>query len=145
MIEDHMPYVGVRRVWGGEQPFSLRRADRRQHVYLVGKTGAGKSSLLKNLLLQDIAAGAGVGLIDPHGDLAEELLDHIPPWRTDHVVYFNPADVEYPVGLNLLSGGSAAGGRHLVASGIVAAFKSIWRDSWAHGSNTSFTLPPRRF
>jgi len=68
-IDDHLAYAGVRGTWGGSEPFGLRRADRRHHVYCVGKTGTGKSTLLRNLILQDIYAGHGVGLIDPHGDL----------------------------------------------------------------------------
>ena len=96
---------------------------------MIGKTGSGKTTLLRNLILQHIALGHGVGLIDPHGDLAEELLHHIPPHRADHLVYFNPGDIEFPIGLNLLAN-VAPDDRHLVASGIVSAFKGIWRDSW---------------
>jgi len=110
-------------------PFGLSDTDRRQHLYVVGKSGTGKSTLLKNLIVQDIQAGEGIALIDPHGDLAEEVLQYVPPERTEHVVYFNPADREHPIGLNLLHG-VEADNRHLVASGIVASFKSIWRDSW---------------
>jgi hypothetical protein len=98
-------------------------------VYIIGKTGVGKSTLMRNLLIQHIAAGHGIGLIDPHGDLADELLNHIPPWRADHLLYFNPGDRDFPVGLNLLAN-VAPEDRHLVASGIVGAFKSIWHDSW---------------
>ena len=78
---------------------------------------------------QHITLGHGVGVIDPHGDLAEELLHHVPPWRADHLVYFNPGDLEFPIGLNVLAN-VTLDGRHLVASGIVGAFKGIWRDSW---------------
>ena len=120
---------GTRELWGGSQHFGLSSADRRHHVYVIGKTGSGKSTLLRNLIVQHLAAGDGVGLIDPHGDLAEELLQHIPPWRADHLCYFNPGDLEFPVGLNLLAN-VPPDDRHLVASGIVGAFKSIWRDSW---------------
>lgn len=128
MAGDHI-HIGIRDAWGGEQPFGLSRADRRQHVYTIGKTGTGKSTLLRNMLLQDIEAGNGIGLIDPHGDLAEELLDLIPPWRTDHVVYFNPADQDYPIGFNLLQS-VRRDRRHLVGAGVVNAFKTTWRDSW---------------
>jgi len=85
--------------------------------------------MLRNLIVSDIEAGEGVGVIDPHGDLAEELLDMIPPWRSRDVVYFNPADLEYPVAMNLLRSGSRDE-IPLVASAIVSAFKTIWRDSW---------------
>jgi Helicase HerA, central domain len=116
--------------WGDVTlPVGIKTADRRQHVYVIGKTGSGKTTLLRNLIVQHIALGHGVGLIDPHGDLAEELLHHIPPLRADHLVYFNPGDLDFPVGLNLLAN-VAPDDRHLVASGIVSAFKAIWQDSW---------------
>jgi type IV secretory pathway TraG/TraD family ATPase VirD4 len=124
-----MVYVGNRYIWGGMEPFGLRAADRRHHVYCLGKTGSGKTTLLRNLILQDIHAGHGVGIIDPHGDLAEDVLDHIPSRRSDDVVYFNPSDQEYPIGFNLLRTVPQES-RHLVASGVVSAFKNIWRDSW---------------
>lgn len=127
---DQPIYIGQRDTWGGEPAlFGLHAEDRRHHLYAIGKTGTGKTTLLRNLIIQHIAAGHGVGLIDPHGDLADELLDHIPPWRADHLVYFNPGDLNFPIGLNLLAN-VPPDDRHLVASGIVGAFKSIWRDSW---------------
>src|SRR5882762_10077660 len=121
--------IGEREGWGGSQPFGISAADQRQHIYIIGKTGSGKTTLLRNLIIQHITLGHGVGLIDPHGDLAEELLDHIPPKRADQLVYFNPGDLEFPIGLNVLAN-VAPDNRHLVASGIVSAFKGIWRDSW---------------
>lgn len=129
MPDDEIAYIGLRHGWGGEKPFGLLPADRRHHTYAVGKTGSGKTTLLRNLILQDISAGRGVGVIDPHGDLALDLLDHIPRWRSDDVVYFNPADQDYPIGFNLLAA-VPADSRHLVASGFVGALKSVWRDSW---------------
>ncbi len=126
-MENEIAYIGNRIVWGGERPFGLSALDRRQHLYCIGKSGSGKTTLLRNLIIQDIQAGHGVGIIDPHGDLAESLLHEIPPHRTDDVVYFNPADTEFPIGLNLLQ---AKEPPHLVASGIVGAFKNIWRDFW---------------
>lgn len=127
--DEHTAYVGTRHVWGGTKPFGLRRADRRLHTLIVGKTGTGKTTLLRNLILQDIHAGEGVGVIDPHGDLAEEVLAHVPSWRAEDVVYFNPADEEHPIGLNLLAP-SFRGRDHLIVSGVVDVFKSIWRDFW---------------
>jgi Helicase HerA, central domain len=121
--------IGERHGWGDSQPFGISAADQRQHIYIIGKTGSGKTTLLRNLIIQHITLGHGVGVIDPHGDLAEELLQHIPPHRADHLVYFNPGDIEFPIGLNLLAN-VAPDDRHLVASGIVSAFKGIWRDSW---------------
>jgi len=122
-------YIGHHQAWGQELPFGLLPADRRQHLYCVGKSGTGKTTLLRNLILQDIEHGHGVGVIDPAGDLANEILDQIPPWRTDDVVYFNPADTEYPIGLNLLRNVPVKR-RHRIASGVVGAMKAIWKDSW---------------
>ena len=128
-MNDQPIYIGERDNRGQPLPFGLSATDARQHLYLLGKTGSGKTTLLRNLLVQHIAAGHGVGLIDPHGDLAEELLHHIPPARADHLVYFNPGDLDFPIGLNLLAN-VPPDDRHLVASGIVGAFKGIWRESW---------------
>jgi len=121
--------IGKRLQWGDEVPFGFGKRDRRHHLYTIGKSGAGKTTLLFNLILQDIEAGRGVGVIDPHGDLATALLDYIPRHRIEDVVYFNPADTEFPIGFNFL-GNVSPDKRHLVASGIVGAFKSIWHDSW---------------
>jgi hypothetical protein len=126
--KQHTLRMGTRETFGGIQPFGLSRADRRQHLYVLGKTGTGKTTFLRNLILQDIEAGEGVGVIDPHGDLALDLLDHIPARRTDDVVYFHPTDPETTVGLNLLKSVPPPR-RHLVASGIVSALKSIWHES----------------
>ena len=95
--------LGMRDVWEQETSASLSCADRRHHVYVIGKSGTGKTTLLRNMILQDIEAGRGVGVIDPHGDLASELLDYIPRSRTDDVVYFDPADEECSVAFNLLA------------------------------------------
>ncbi len=122
-------YIGHRHGWGTEVPFGIQPADARHHCYVIGKTGSGKTTLLRNLILQHILHGHGVGVIDPHGDLAEDLLHHIPPGRANDLVYFNPGDLEYPIGLNLLAN-VPPDDRPLVASGIVSAFKSIWRESW---------------
>ena len=124
--ETNHVYVGHRHEWGGDIPFGLEPRSRRQHVYVIGQTGAGKSTLLRNLILQDIEAGRGVALIDPHGDLASEILEHIPPFRTDDVVYFNPAAPD-PLAINLFR--ATTDNWHLVASGIVSAFKKIWGHS----------------
>jgi hypothetical protein len=120
-----MTIIGNREVWGGSQPFGILRADRRQHFYVLGKSGAGKSALLHNIAVQDIMAGHGVGFIDPHGEGASNLLDYIPPHRIKDVVYFDPADIEHPIGFNLF-GPVHPDNRHLVASGVVSIFKSIW-------------------
>lgn len=105
----------------------LRADDRRRHLHVVGKTGMGKSTLLLNMLADDIAAGRGCCLIDPHGDLAESLLTHIPARRTNDVIYFDAGDEHHPLAFNPLSDGSSQS-RALVCSGILTAFKRIWGD-----------------
>jgi len=129
MNEDCDITIGKRHGWGAPHAFGISKVDQRQHVYIIGKTGSGKTTLLRNLIIQHIRLGHGVGLIDPHGDLAEDLLNHIPKKRFDHLVYFNPSDLEFPIGMNLLAN-VPIDERHLVASGIVTALKGIWRESW---------------
>jgi hypothetical protein len=136
-MNEDISYIGTRHVWGGTKPLGLHAADRRQHVHIIGGTGTGKTTLLRNLVIQSIERGDGFALIDPHGDHAEEILDCIPRWRTKHVVYFNPADEEFPIGINLLAH-NGDHNRHLVASAIVGAFKSLWADSW--GPRLEYTL-----
>lgn len=121
--------LGTRETWRGVESFGLSAADRRQHLYVIGQTGTGKTTFLRNLILQDIDAGEGVGVIDPHGDLALDLLDHIPRRRADDLAYFDPANGEAIVGLNLLKCVPPPR-RHLVASAVVSAFKGIWHESW---------------
>lgn len=128
-MNDDTLLIGTRENWTQRTTFGIQAPELRHHVYVIGKTGSGKTTLLRNLILQHIAQGHGVGLIDPHGDLAEDLVHHIPFWRTKHLVYFNPSDLEFPIGLNPLNDVSPDD-RHLIASGMVAAFKSIWRDSF---------------
>jgi hypothetical protein len=121
--------LGTREDWGQKTPLALSQVDRRQHLYVIGKSGTGKTTLLHNLMVQDIEAGHGLAFLDPHGDEATNLLDCIPSHRIKDVVYFNPADTEHPIGLNLL-GSTDSDNRHLVASGVVSAFKNIWLNSW---------------
>ncbi len=110
--------------------FGVKLDDRRRHIYVVGKTGMGKTALLENMVIQDIMAGRGVGFVDPHGEAAESLLDFIPSNRVNDVVYFNPADVEYPIAFNVMESVGFTQ-RHLVASGLMGVFKKIWPDVWS--------------
>ena len=112
-----------------ETKFGIKTDDRRKHVYIIGKTGMGKSEIQKHLVYHDIAAGHGVCFVDPHGDTVEELIQNIPAWRLNDVVYFNPADYEYPIAFNVLEK-VAPEQRHLVASGIVGVFKKLWAETW---------------
>jgi hypothetical protein len=113
-----------------QRRFGIKLDDRRRHVYVLGKTGMGKTTLLENMILSDIYAGHGCAYIDPHGDTAEKILDFIPSWRINDVVYFNPADMENPVGFNILETVNDAQ-KHLVASGLMNVFKKIWPDVWS--------------
>jgi hypothetical protein len=110
--------------------FGIKLDDRRRHMYVVGKTGMGKTTVLENMVLNDIYAGHGVGLVDPHGDFAEKIINFIPPERINDVVYFNPADMNYPIGFNILETVNPEH-KHLVASGLMGVFKKIWPDVWS--------------
>ena len=114
---------------GAVVPFGMKKADRARHFYLLGKTGVGKSTVFKNMFISDILAGDGACFVDPHGDTVEDLLDHIPPNRIDDVIYFNPTDVEHPVGFNLLELKDKSQ-RDLIADGVVEVFKKQFGDSW---------------
>lgn len=114
---------------GGLKPFGIKTDDRRRHMYVIGKTGMGKSTLLENMVVQDIRDGRGLALVDPHGDTVEKILKFIPPYRINDVVYLNPADVDYPIAFNILEAVDPTH-RHLVASGLIAVFKKMWVDSW---------------
>jgi len=128
-MNDDLTYLGFRYTYGGEAAFGLGAGDSRRHAYVIGQTGSGKTTLLRNLVLQHVARGDGLALIDPHGDLVEEVLENYPPGRADDLVYFNPADAAFPIGFNPL-GGVAREHRALATAGLVSAFKGIWRDSW---------------
>lgn len=110
--------------------FGIRTDDRRRHMYIIGKTGMGKSTLMENMILADIYAGHGCCYVDPHGDTAEMLIDFIPPERINDVVYFNPADTAYPFGFNILETPSEDR-KHLVRDGLMGVFKKIWPDVWS--------------
>ncbi|MBP9802127.1 type IV secretion system DNA-binding domain-containing protein [Patescibacteria group bacterium] len=113
----------------GKVKFGIKTDDRRRHMYVIGKTGMGKSTLLENMIIQDIQAGHGVCVIDPHGDLVEKIVDFIPNSRVNDVVYFNPADLDFPIAFNVLENVHESE-RHLVVSGLIGVFKKIWADSW---------------
>ena len=98
-------------------------------MYVIGKTGMGKTNLIQNMAIQDIRNGKGVAVVDPHGEFAEECLKAVPANRINDVVYFNPADTEHPIAMNIMEKVDPEY-RHLVASGLVGVFKKIWADSW---------------
>ena len=109
--------------------FGIKNGDRQRHVYVVGKTGTGKTTLLENMAKQDIQLGRGLAIVDPHGEFAEKMIDFVPSSRINDVIYFNPADIDFPVAFNVMEQVDAEH-RHLVASGLVGVFKKIWAESW---------------
>ncbi|MFA5086514.1 MAG: CxxC-x17-CxxC domain-containing protein [Candidatus Paceibacterota bacterium] len=115
---------------GEKKRFGIKTDDRRRHVYIVGKTGMGKTELLKNMVIQDIRNGNGVGFVDPHGEASEEILKFIPKERIEDVVYINPADIEHPIAFNIMEDVDAEY-RHLIAGGLMGVFKKIWPDVWS--------------
>lgn len=110
--------------------FGIKREDRTRHMYVIGKTGMGKTTLLENMAVQDIRNGNGLAFIDPHGEVADSLLDYVPEDRIDDVMYFAPFDLEYPISFNVMED-VGPDKRHLVADGLLSAFKKIWVDMWS--------------
>jgi hypothetical protein len=100
-IPDSGMLLGFNQFRGARKPIRLALGDRQRHMYVVGQTGVGKSTFLENLALQDMLNGNGFAFVDPHGDTAEKLLSMVPKERTEDVIYFSPADMEFPMGLNL--------------------------------------------
>lgn len=129
MDEQEITVVGQTNYRGQKRAFGIYPDDRRRHIYVVGKTGVGKTTLLANMIQQDIERGKGVALVDPHGDLAEGLLDAIPPERVNDVIYFDPSDVDYPIAFNVLEAVDPQY-KYLVSSGLIGSLKKIWADSW---------------
>ncbi len=109
--------------------FGVKTDDRRRHMYIVGKTSMGKSTLLENMIINDIRAGNGVAVVDPHGDMADKIMQFVPNERINDVIYFNPADTQFPIAFNILESVGPEY-KHLVAYGLVGVFKKIWADSW---------------
>jgi hypothetical protein len=109
--------------------FGIKDNDRLGHIYCIGKTGVGKSTLLLNMAISDIERGNGLCIIDPHGDIAKNILQYIPNDRMEDLIYFDPIDPKHPITFNPLHAVHPKF-HHLVASGIVSTFKKIWADSW---------------
>lgn len=128
--EERVTYFGETDARNKRLRFGIKKKDRSRHMYVIGKTGMGKSTLLENLAVQDIMNGEGLAFIDPHGKSADLLLEYIPEHRIKDVVYFAPFDLDYPISFNVLED-VGADRRHLVANGLMSAFKKIWVDAWS--------------
>ena len=130
MDENRVTYFAYTDSRNKRTPFGIKAKDRTRHVYVIGKTGMGKSTLLENMAVQDIKNGEGFAFIDPHGKTAELLLEYIPESRAKDVVYFAPFDMEYPISFNVLEQVDQDK-RHIVVAGLMSTFKKIWQDAWS--------------
>lgn len=110
--------------------FGIKDEDRLRHIYSIGKTGMGKSTMLENMAIQDIQNGNGMAFLDPHGKTADLLLEYVPEHRMKDVIYFAPFDTEHPVSFNVMEDVGPQR-RHLVVSGLMSAFEKIWADAWS--------------
>lgn len=129
-LNRELTYIGETTYRDKHTLFGIKRKDRRQHMYILGKSGTGKSVLMFNMIIQNIINGDGVCVVDPHGELVEGVLSAIPPHRMKDVVYFNPADTEYHIGFNVLELIDPKY-KHLVASGLMGIFTKIWANAWS--------------
>lgn len=129
-MSEEINFFGETNFRNTRKKFGIKPDDRRRHLYIVGKTGMGKTALLQNMAIQDIQNGNGIGFVDPHGEAAEELLDFIPSSRINDVIYINPADLDYPIAFNVMESVGVEY-RHLVAGGLMGVFKKIWPDVWS--------------
>ena len=123
-------YIGITNFRDEYKRFGIKTDDRRRHLYIIGKAGVGKSTMLENMAIQDIENKKGVGIIDPHGELIERILHFIPKERIKDVVYFNPADLNWPIAFNVIEEVPTEM-RYLVVSGLMEVFKKIWPDVWS--------------
>ena len=123
-------FFGLTSFRNQRKKFGIKRDDRRRHFYTIGKTGMGKSNLMENMAIQDIQDGHGLAYVDPHGEGAEKLLDFVPPERIKDVIFFNPADLDFPIAFNVMEKVDFKY-RHLVAGGLMGVFKKVWPDVWS--------------
>ena len=127
---DQITYFAETNSRGKETPFGIRSEDRGRHMYVIGKTGMGKSTMLENMAIQDIRNGEGMAFIDPHGGTADRIMEYVPAHRIKDVVYFAPFDLEHPIAFNIMED-VGYDKRHLVVSGLLSAFRKIWVDAWS--------------
>jgi len=131
---------------GVATPIGLTREERERHIYIIGGTGNGKTTMLQYAIVQDMRNGKGVAIIDPHGDMAEMMLRYVPPERVKDVVYFNPDDIGYPIGLNLLelteglSGDDLLREKDLITESVVSVFRKIFSEEDTGGHRIEYVL-----
>ncbi len=127
---EHITYFAETDFRNERKRFGIKSRDRTRHMYVIGKSGVGKSTLLENMAIQDIQQGEGIAVLDPHGSFAEKVLDYVPEHRIKDVIYFAPFDTDNPVSFNVLED-VGQDRRHFVASGLMSTFKKIWVDAWS--------------
>lgn len=128
--QEQVTYFAETDARGKRVPFGIKAKDRTKHMYVIGKTGMGKSTLLENMAIQDIKNGNGLCFVDPHGKTAELLLEYVPKERMKDVLYFAPFDLDHPISFNIMED-VGYDKRHLVVSGLMSAFRKIWVDAWS--------------
>jgi len=128
--DSDLTIIGKTNYRGHMELFGIKTVDRRRHIYIIGKTGMGKSVLLENMVHSDVRSGKAVAVIDPHGDLAEAVIDCVPSYRTNDVVILDPSDVSHPFAFNMLEYTEDANRRNLMASGLLGVFKKMYAESW---------------
>ncbi len=128
--DEELTIIGETNFRGHRQTFGVKTVDRRRHIYIIGKTGMGKSVLLQNMIQSDVEQNKGVAVIDPHGDLAEAVIDFVPSHRINDVVILDPSDISHPFAFNMLESGDEPHKRNLIASGLLGVFKKMYSESW---------------
>ncbi|MBL8121309.1 type IV secretion system DNA-binding domain-containing protein [Candidatus Saccharibacteria bacterium] len=138
--------IGANKHHGSETPIGLTSSERERHMFIVGGTGSGKTTMLKYQLVQDIRGGKGVAIIDPHGDLAEELLEHMPKEREKDLIYLNPDDLDHPIGVNLLELPEGLEGNNLlrekdrVTESVVSVMRKVFSEDDSGGHRIEYVL-----
>ncbi len=129
--EPYINYFAETDFRGARTKFGIKDKDRARHMYIIGKTGMGKSTVIENMVVQDILHGEGVAIVDPHGKTADLMLDYVPEHRIKDVIYFAPFDLDHPIAFNVMED-VGRDQRHLVANGLMSSFKKIWGpDIWS--------------
>lgn len=130
MSDEQVTYIGQTDFRNRRTKFGIKKKDRSRHVYIIGKTGMGKSTVLENMAAQDILNGEGMCFVDPHGSAIDTLIEYIPEHRVKDVIYFAPFDTDFPITFNVMENVDPDS-RHLVVNGLMASFKKIWQDAWS--------------
>lgn len=128
--DDEMTIIGKANFRHYEQIFGMKLKDRRLHTYCIGKTGTGKSTIMENMIYDDIVHGRGIAVVDPHGQTIEHIMNFIPEERLKDVVYLNPADRDFPIGFNLLENVNPDQ-KGIIASGLMSVFTKLWANVWS--------------